>query len=130
LILDGYNSHLTPEFDHACQKSNIITYYLPAHSSHLLQPLDVGVFSVLKRLYGTAIKNQIQIRLHHIDKIDFLTMLLSIQLQTYSVQNIKSGFSHTGIIPYNPQKVISQLHLVIQEASPVQNHPSTSSSHS
>uniref|UniRef100_A0A093X679 Uncharacterized protein n=1 Tax=Talaromyces marneffei PM1 TaxID=1077442 RepID=A0A093X679_TALMA len=50
-------------------------------------------------------------------------MLLSVRLQTYSIQNIKSGFSHTGIVPYDPQKVISQLHLMVQEASPVQSRP-------
>ncbi|EEA24638.1 pogo transposable element, putative [Talaromyces marneffei ATCC 18224] len=130
LILDGHSSHLTPEFNRACEKSNIITCCLPAYSSHILQPLDVGVFSVLKRLYGTAVENRIRIGLHHVDKIDFLAMLLSVRLQTYSIQNIKSGFSHTGIVPYDPQKVISQLHLMVQEASPVQSRPNTSNSHS
>jgi hypothetical protein len=128
LILDGHSSHLTPEFDQACEKNNIIACCLPAHSSHLLQPLDVGVFSVLKRLYGTAVESRIRIGLHHVDKSDFLAMLLSVRLQTYTIQNIKSGFSHAGIVPYEPQKVLSQLQIVIHEATPVPSRPSTSSS--
>jgi hypothetical protein len=130
LILDGHSSHLTPEFDHACKRNNIIPCCLPAHSSHLLQPLDVGVFSVLKRLYGTAVENRIRIGLHHVDKNDFLAMLLSVRLQTYSLQNIKDGFSHSGIVPYDPQKVSSQLQITIHEATPAPSRPSTSSSRS
>jgi hypothetical protein len=43
LILDGHSSHLTPQFDEICSQNNIIPICMPAHSSHLLQPLDIGV---------------------------------------------------------------------------------------
>jgi hypothetical protein len=36
LILDSHRSHLTPGFDKAYRDNNIITIYMPAHSSHLL----------------------------------------------------------------------------------------------
>jgi hypothetical protein len=85
---------------------------------------------VLKRLYGTAVKNQIRIKLHHVDKIDFLNILLPVQLQTYSAQNIKSGFSHAGIVPYNPQKVLCRLKLQVKQPTPPSSRPSTSSSQS
>jgi hypothetical protein len=52
LILDGHGSHLTPQFDRICAENDIIPLFMPAHSSHLLQPLDVGCFAVLKRAYG------------------------------------------------------------------------------
>lgn len=48
LILDGHGSHLTPQFDQICEQNKIIPLCMPAHSSHLLQPLDIGCFSVLK----------------------------------------------------------------------------------
>lgn len=128
LLLDGHSSHLTPEFDLACKNNNIIACCLPAHSSHLLQPLDVGVSSVLKRLYETAIENRIRLGLHHVDKNDFLAMLLSVRLQTYSIQNIKAGFAQSGIVPYDRQKVLSQLQITIHETTPTPSRPSTSSS--
>jgi hypothetical protein len=81
LILDGHSSHLTPAFDQACKRNNIIACCMPPHSSHLLQPLDVGVFSVLKRLYGAAVENQMRLGIHHIDKVAFLKMLYSVRLQ-------------------------------------------------
>ncbi|KAM4065836.1 DDE superfamily endonuclease [Hirsutella rhossiliensis] len=44
LILDGHGSHVTPEFDKYCTANSIVVLQMPAHSSHLLQPLDVGAF--------------------------------------------------------------------------------------
>ncbi|KAI7968275.1 hypothetical protein EIK77_010445 [Talaromyces pinophilus] len=107
LILDGHSSHLTPGFDQACERGNIIACCMPPHSSHILQPLDVGVFSVLKRLYGGAVESRMRTGIHHIDKVDFLEMLHKVRLQTYTTQNIKGGFLHSGIVPFNPEKVLS-----------------------
>ena len=45
LILNGHSSHATATFDHFCTERNIIPLYMPPHSSHILQPLDVGCFS-------------------------------------------------------------------------------------
>ena len=56
LILNGYNSHATSEFDQYCIEHKIITLYMPAHILHLLQPLDVGCFSPLKRVYGCEVQ--------------------------------------------------------------------------
>jgi hypothetical protein len=46
LIIDGYRSHLTIEFVDFCYKLNvkISVFLLLAHSTHLLQPLDIRVF--------------------------------------------------------------------------------------
>lgn len=48
-------SHLTPEFDQVCEENGTIAICMPLHASHLLRPLDVDCFSVLKRLYGGAV---------------------------------------------------------------------------
>jgi DDE superfamily endonuclease len=55
LIIDGHNSHATPEFDQYCTQNKIISLCMPTHSSHLLQPLDVSCYSSLKRAYGREI---------------------------------------------------------------------------
>ncbi|KAI4520798.1 DDE-domain-containing protein, partial [Schizophyllum commune Loenen D] len=44
LIFDGHGSHTTPEIIDLAIENNIILYCLPAHTTHKLQPLDVGVF--------------------------------------------------------------------------------------
>jgi len=45
LIFDDHNSHLTSEFCQFCLNRQIHLFCLPTHSTHLLQPLDVGLFS-------------------------------------------------------------------------------------
>ena len=43
LILDGHYSHVI-EFMDYCETNQIALYCLPPHSTHILQPLDVGLF--------------------------------------------------------------------------------------
>jgi hypothetical protein len=45
---------------------------MPPHTSHLLQPLDVGVFGPLKRSYGKLVEEMMVAGNNHIDKEDFL----------------------------------------------------------
>jgi hypothetical protein len=60
LVLDGNGSHLTPEFDKVCKANNIVAIYMPPHSSHLLQPLDVHCFGPLKKAYGKLVEQKCQ----------------------------------------------------------------------
>ena len=56
LIVDGHESHHSTEFELFCQDHKIITLCMPSHSSHILQPLDVGCFGPLKKAYGREIE--------------------------------------------------------------------------
>lgn len=55
LLLDGHTSHFNWEFFGYCLDHKIIPFCLPAHSTHLLQPLDVGLFSPLQRRYSNGL---------------------------------------------------------------------------
>ena len=76
LILDGHGSHINAEFHRFCSENSIIALCLPPHSSHLLQPLDVCCFSVLKRSYSKIVESWIRLGVNHIDKQDFLEAYL------------------------------------------------------
>jgi len=52
LILDNHKSRISLEFRSFCEENNIILLWMPPHSSHLLQPLDVGCFSPLKTAFS------------------------------------------------------------------------------
>lgn len=43
LIYDGHSSHKTPETIKWAREQGILLFVLPAHSSRLLQPLDVAI---------------------------------------------------------------------------------------
>ncbi|GCB21786.1 Pogo transposable element with ZNF domain [Aspergillus awamori] len=111
LVFEGHGSHLTPEFDQSCTENNVSPICMPAHSSHLLQPLDVGCFSVLKRTYGGMIQKQMQYGRDHIDKLDFLEVYPKAHQQSLTKSNIISGFRATGLVPLDPGQVLSQLNI-------------------
>ncbi|KAL1953725.1 hypothetical protein VTO42DRAFT_2324 [Malbranchea cinnamomea] len=109
LILDGHGSHNGPEFDQFCLENSIIPLYMPGHSSHLLQPLDVGCYSPLKQVYKKEVEKQMRLGFNHIDKDEFLTIYSSIRPAVLSEKNIQSGFRAPGIAPYDPEQVLAQL---------------------
>ncbi|RPA76807.1 DDE-domain-containing protein, partial [Ascobolus immersus RN42] len=71
LILDGHNSHITVDSLEFCRRNNIHILCLPAHTTHLLQPLDVGMFRPLQRAYGKAVDDWSRTGYASISKGDF-----------------------------------------------------------
>ena len=51
LLLDGHSYHCTIEFLDYCLEKHIILGFLLPHITHLLQPLDVGLFGPLTVAY-------------------------------------------------------------------------------
>lgn len=56
LICDGFGTHETLEILEFCLENNIILCRLPSHTSHKLQPCDVGPFAPLKAAYRVGIQ--------------------------------------------------------------------------
>lgn len=125
LILDGHRSHLTPEFDRLCTENKIIPIYMPAHSSHLLQPLDVGCFAVLKRSYGRLVDQQTRMGINHIDKLDFLAAYPQARLDTFKDRTIQNAFRATGLVPVDPTQVLEKLNIQLRTPTPVVERPSS-----
>jgi hypothetical protein len=109
LILDNHDSHTTPEFRTFCEDNNIILLWMPPHSSHLLQPLDVGCFGPLKTAFSKQNQDLIRNHIFHITKVDFLATFYTAFLATFTQNNIKAGFRSSGLYPCNPEAVLSQL---------------------
>ncbi len=109
IVLDSHESHVSADFEAYCKDHNIITISLPPHSSHLTQPLDVGIFSPLKRAYGAEINLFIRAHVNHITKVEFLSAYHTAYNKVISKKNIAGGFRGAGLIPHNPEAVISKL---------------------
>lgn len=91
---------------------------MPAHSSHLLQPLDVGCFATLKRGYGDLINRLMISNVDHIDKLDFLSTYPEARQKALISSSIQSGFIATGLVPYNPDRVLSTLNIRLKTPTP------------
>ena len=118
LILDGHGSHTSPEFDLFCSEHIIITLCMPPHSSHLLQPLDVSCYAVLKQSYGRQVEEYMRVGVNHIDKPDFLMAYVSARREAIIPDIICSGFAATGLVPYNPDRVLAKLNTQLRTPTP------------
>jgi hypothetical protein len=118
LILDGHESHHSVDFERYCQDHKIITLCMPAHASHLLQPLDVGCFSVLKNAYGREIEHLIRCSMTHISKTEFLPAFYAAFQATFTESNIRGAFRGSGLYPLDPETVISKLDVKLRTPTP------------
>jgi hypothetical protein len=127
LILDGHESHHSADFERYCKENKIITLCMPAHASHLLQPLDVGCFGPLKQAYGREIEHLIRCSITHISKTEFFSAFYAAFKATFTESNIRGGFRGAGLAPFNPENVISKLDVQLRTPTPPQEavEPST-----
>jgi hypothetical protein len=86
-------------------------YTIPSHSSHKLQPLDAGYFSPLKRSYGAEIKKLIRAYVTHISKEDFFPAFYTAFCTIITASSAGARFQATGLVPYDPNYVITQLNV-------------------
>jgi hypothetical protein len=120
LILDGHESHHSADFQIYCEENNIITLCMPPHSSHLLQPLDVGCFGLLKKAYGREIEHLIRSSITHISKTEFFPAFYAAFQATMTEKNIKGGFKGAGLVPFDPESVVSKLDVQLRTPTPAE----------
>src|SRR5947199_2675042 len=118
--LIGYSDNITAEFIAYCMDKNILLMILPPHSSHLTQPLDVGVFGALKKHMATEIEPLMRTGITRIQKVEWLTAFVAAHDKAVSAKNILSGFRGTGIHPFLPTKVLRR----VAPSSPSPSSPS------
>jgi hypothetical protein len=118
LVLDGHESHHLVEFEEYCKEHNIITLCMPPYSSHLLQPLDVGCFSPLKKAYSRQIEELMRQQITYITKEDFIPAFRAAFQTSLTESNIQGGFRGAGIVLFDPERVISTLDLKLRTPTP------------
>jgi hypothetical protein len=118
LIIDGHESHNSLQSVEFCKENNIITLCMPSHSSHLLQPLDVGCFAPLKQAYGRQIEDLIRNHINHVTKLEFLPAFKAAFAAAFTKDNICGGFRGAGLVPYDPEAVVSKLDIKLRTPTP------------
>ena len=102
LVLDGYGSHTTDDFMWECFQNDIYLLFLPSHSLHVMQLLDVSVFSPLKGFYRrTLMEQEIQLDSSLIGKIIFLNCYFKAREAVMVESIIKPGWKASGLWPVN-----------------------------
>ncbi|CBF89022.1 hypothetical protein AN0669.2 [Aspergillus nidulans FGSC A4] len=90
LVLDGHGSHLTPEFDQ--------------------------IF--LKRSYASLVDQKMRLGISHIDKLDFLAAYPQARISTFKLDTIRNSFRAAGLVPLNPEPVLSKLSIQARTPTP------------
>ena len=111
LFVDGHGSHVTTEFLQKALEKKILIAIYPPHTTHRLQPLDVGCFSPLATYYGQfleAFTNDSE-GLTRMSKKDFFKLFWLAWQKAFTEANIKSSWKKTGLVPWCPSVVLNKL---------------------
>lgn len=102
LIMDSHGAHMTPDIFALAAENDIHLLTFPAHTTHLLQPLDVGVYKSLKSAWGKVLNEHMAGNPN--DKptrLKFFEFFNPAFIAAMSHSNITNAFKRTGILPFN-----------------------------
>ena len=89
-----------------CFKNNIILCRLPSHTTHKLQPCDVGVFAPLKEAYQDQVDRLFRGGTNTIGKEHFTSVYSPARERAFTKKNITSAWAACGLFPFNPDRVL------------------------
>jgi 4-hydroxybenzoate polyprenyltransferase len=116
LFLDGHESHLTDEFIYLCFKHNIHPCYLPPHTSHILQPLDLTISSVLKMIYRRELEMEAPlVEQGNTAKAAFLRCYYKARASAFTEEKIRAGWLASGLWPINVTRPLSSRYIIPDE---------------
>jgi len=107
LMMDYHHAH-TFNFDflQLMKDNNVVVFALPSHTSHILQPLDVVPFAVLKsswneqmRLFTQKTGGQALTKPH------FFSVFNECFKKAMTVEYAEAGFRRSGLFPVNPNAI-------------------------
>ena len=115
LLCDGHDSHISAGFIRYCIDNKIVLFLLPPHSSHLLQPLNVGVFGPVKAAMSLLLGKLYATEISRLQKIEWLENYIKAHSKSIVERNILGGWRGAGLFPLNSNRV---LRLISEAATP------------
>ncbi|VDI36209.1 Hypothetical predicted protein [Mytilus galloprovincialis] len=103
LLYDGHATHITMDIIETARNSDVHLFVLSPHSSHMLQQLDVSVFSPFKKSVNSELHKQM-----HETREQLPGFINTAYNSSMTVSNIMFGFCKTGIFPCNPEVVLQK----------------------
>ncbi|RKK61040.1 hypothetical protein BFJ69_g17166 [Fusarium oxysporum] len=109
LVIDGFTGKTSLEFMEYCICFDMEIIILPPHSTHHTQPLDVGVFQLLKNAHQKRLRRHIREGYLNLKRSDFVSKLGEIIREGFTAHNIINGFEKSGIFPVDGRAVIQRV---------------------
>ena len=110
MFFDGHYSHLSIALIKRASEIGILLFCLPPNTTHVLQPLDVGVFGPVKSTWRRVLKlYKIRTRASNVTKEIFPSLIKQLWEKPISPDHLKNGFKSTGLFPFNSTVISSDL---------------------
>ena len=108
LILDGHKSHVSVGLVEWANTQGIILYILPAHTSHLLQPMDVGCYGPLQRIYNSLCHKFMRETSGTITRYNICELACKAYTRALSAENLQAAFRRTSIFPLDKDAIAKE----------------------
>ena len=110
LFLDGHHSHISLELIRKARANNVILQCLPPNTTHLLQPLDVGVFAPVKSAWKSILKRyKLETRGERVSKEVFPSLVAQLWDASFKPDHCKGGFRGAGLVPFSRRHVLQKV---------------------
>ncbi|KAH7462726.1 hypothetical protein FOMA001_g18499 [Fusarium oxysporum f. sp. matthiolae] len=110
LVIDGFSGHGSFAFREYCIKFNILVAFLLPHSTHMLQPMDLGVFQWLKNAHQKKrLRDALRKGNLSFNRRDFAGSFKEIFDEGFTPAHIITGFEKSGIFPPTEVPAVSYL---------------------
>ncbi|KFZ24325.1 hypothetical protein V502_01196, partial [Pseudogymnoascus sp. VKM F-4520 (FW-2644)] len=109
LLMDSHISHTTPEFVLRATEMNIHPYPFPSHLTHVMQPLDVGVFQPYKHWHKKAVQHAMRSLDIDYNIASFFRDIAEIRTNTFKKGTIIRAFRDSGMWPINPKEALKKM---------------------
>jgi hypothetical protein len=109
LHVDGHGSHISLPFLHYAKEHDIIVLGYPPHCTHLLQGLDVIIFSPLKHAYACHAAEFFDTTHNAVDKAEFLAILGKAVDDAFTEEHILLAWRKTGLCPVDPSVITPEM---------------------
>lgn len=96
LVLDGYGGHIQYPFLQLMKDNRIVVIALPAHTSHVLQPLDITVFAA----YKSFLEEELHRASRFLSKLNYFTVgrcISNAYAKEFVAPTISSVFTRAGL---------------------------------
>ena len=103
LIMDGHSSHKSLAAIELARSNSLVMICLPPHTTHKMQPLDRAVYGPLKVNYNCECDKWMTMHAgQRISQYDQAELFGRAYVRTATMEKSLSGFSCTGLWPFNP----------------------------
>ena len=108
LLLDGHKSHVSIGLADWAKEHNIILFILPAHTSHLLQPMDVACYGPFERIYNFQCHKLMRETHEIITRNNVCKIACNVYAKALCPENLMSAFKKTGIYPLDKEAIAKE----------------------